>query len=95
VVDDINPEGKYGDEKKVKKQLYEKPEKRDVVVDINTEGEYDSITYFNRQSSTKTEAVARYVDFPVLNHFVKSVTSLSNPGPADSRQQAGSKNTYG
>jgi hypothetical protein len=40
-----------------------------------------SITYSNRQSSTKTEAVARYVDLPVLNHFVQFVTPLSDPGP--------------
>jgi hypothetical protein len=58
----------------------EKPEKGDVTVDINTEGEYDSTTYFIRQSSTKTEAVARYVEFPVLNHVVHLVTSLSNQG---------------
>jgi hypothetical protein len=76
--DNINPEGNYDDEKKVEKQWYEKSEKKNVMVDINTEGEYDSITYFNRQSSTKTEAVARYVEFPVLNHFVQLLTALSN-----------------
>jgi hypothetical protein len=35
--DDINPEGKYDDEKKVEVQLYEKPEKRDGMVNINIE----------------------------------------------------------
>jgi hypothetical protein len=39
------------------------------------------ITYSNRHSSTKTEAVARYVDLPVLNHFVQFLTPLSNTGP--------------
>ena len=53
--------------------MHEKPEERDGASS-------SSITYYIRQSSTKTEAVARYVVFPVLNHFVQSVTSLSNPG---------------
>jgi hypothetical protein len=53
----------------------------DVTVNINTEGKYDNITYSKRQSSTKTEAVARYVEFPILNHFMQLVTSSSNPGP--------------
>jgi hypothetical protein len=34
----INPEGEYDEEKTVKKQRYEKPGKRDVVADINSEG---------------------------------------------------------
>jgi hypothetical protein len=74
VVDDINPEGKYDEEKKVEKQWYEKPEKKDG-------DSSSSITYYNRQSSTKTEAVNWYVEFPVLNHFRQLVTPLSNPGP--------------
>jgi hypothetical protein len=65
VVDDINSEGKHDDEK---------PEKKDSVSS-------SSSTYFNRQSSTKIEAVARYVELPVLNHFELFVTLLSNPGP--------------
>jgi hypothetical protein len=74
VVDDINPEGKHNDEKNVEKQVHEKPEERDGASS-------SSITYYNRQSSTKTEAVARYVEIPVLNHLVQLVTPLSNPGP--------------
>jgi hypothetical protein len=46
----------------MRKDMDEKPEKRDVMVNINIEGEYDRITYFIRQSSAKTEAVARYVE---------------------------------
>ena len=38
---DTNPEGKYDKEKTVKKQLYEKPEKRDVVANTISEGKYD------------------------------------------------------
>jgi hypothetical protein len=49
VVDDINPEGKHDDEKTVKKQLYEKPEKRDVVADINSEGKYDEEEVVEKQ----------------------------------------------
>ena len=40
----------------------------------------DSITYFTRQSSTKPEAVRRYVNRPVINQVVHLVTPLSNPG---------------
>ena len=39
-----------------------------------------SITYFTRQSSTKPEAVRRYVDPPMLNHCVQLLTPLSTPG---------------
>jgi hypothetical protein len=73
VVDDINPEGKHDDKKTVENHVQEKPEKRDGA-------RSSSITYYIRQSSTKTEAVARYVEFPVLNQFVQLVTPLSNPG---------------
>ena len=48
-----------------------------------------SITYSNIQSSTKTEAVARYDEFPVLNHFVQLVTPLSNPGQRDEGEGRG------
>jgi hypothetical protein len=41
----------------------------------------NSITYFTRQSSTKPEAVRRYVDPPLLNHCVQLLTPLSTPGP--------------
>jgi hypothetical protein len=57
----------------VNKDTEDKPEKRDGASS-------SSITYFTRQSSTKTKAVHRYVDFPTLNHFRQLVTSLSNPG---------------
>ena len=40
----------------------------------------NSITYFTRQSSTKPEAVSRYVDPPMLNHCVQLLTPLSTPG---------------
>jgi hypothetical protein len=40
----------------------------------------NSITYFTRQSSTKPEAVRRYVDPPMLNHCVQSLTPLYIPG---------------
>jgi hypothetical protein len=40
----------------------------------------DNITYFIRQSSTKPEAVRRYVDCPVSNQVVHFVTPLFNPG---------------
>jgi hypothetical protein len=48
---------------------------------IDDENQEDSITYFTRQSSTKPEAVVRYVDLPVLNHCVQLLTPLSTPGP--------------
>jgi hypothetical protein len=70
-VDDSNPEGKHDDKKTVEKQVYEKYEKRDGASS-------SSLTYYNRQSSTKTEAVARYVEFPFLKHFMQLVTPLSN-----------------
>lgn len=38
---DINTEAEYDEETTVKKQLHEKPEKKDVVADINCEGKYD------------------------------------------------------
>ena len=57
VVDDINLEGEHNDEKTVETQEHEKPEKRDSTSS-------SSSTYHTRQSSTKTEAVLRYVDFP-------------------------------
>jgi hypothetical protein len=37
-------------------------------------------TYLTRQSSSKPEAVRRYVDLPILKLFVQFVTPLSNPG---------------
>jgi hypothetical protein len=40
----------------------------------------DKITYFIRQSSSKPEAVRRYVDCPVSNQVVHFVTPLFNPG---------------
>jgi hypothetical protein len=40
----------------------------------------DLSTYLDRQSSTKTEAVLRYVDLPIIKLFVQFVTPLSNPG---------------
>jgi hypothetical protein len=38
---DFNPKGKHDDEKTVEKQCHEKPEKRDMMIDTNFEGEYD------------------------------------------------------
>jgi hypothetical protein len=73
VVDDINSEGEHNNEKTVETQEHEKPEKRD-----GASG--PSITYHTRQSSTKTEAVLRYVDFPSVNQFMQLVTPLPNPG---------------
>jgi hypothetical protein len=74
MVDDINPEGGHDGETTVEIQMHERPENRD--------GASSScITYYVRQSSTKSEAVDRYVEIPVLNHLVKIVTPLSNPGP--------------
>jgi hypothetical protein len=54
-------------------QEHEKPEKRDVISS-------SSITYHTRQSSTKTEAVLRYVDLPCVNQFIQLVTPSPNPG---------------
>jgi hypothetical protein len=34
----------------------------------------------NTTTTTKTEAVLRYVDLPILKRFVQFVTPLSNPG---------------
>jgi hypothetical protein len=63
VVDNIKPKGKHNDEKTVEEQVHEKPEERDGTSS-------SSFTYYIRQSSTKTEAVARYVEIPVLNQLV-------------------------
>jgi hypothetical protein len=70
VVDDINPEGQHNDEKTVEMQMHERPEKRDGASS-------SSITYYIRQSSTKTEAVARYVEIPVINQLVQSGTTTT------------------
>jgi hypothetical protein len=51
----------------------QRPEKRDGASS-------SSFAYYIRQSSTKTEAVGRYVELPVINQFVHLVTPLSNPG---------------
>jgi hypothetical protein len=40
----------------------------------------NSSTYFTRQSSTKPEAVRRYVDPQMLNHCVQPLTPLYIPG---------------
>ena len=63
-MDDINAKDKHDDEK---------PEKKE---GVNS----SSSTYLDRQSSSKTEAVLRYVNLPILKHFVQFVTPLSNPG---------------
>jgi hypothetical protein len=73
LLDDNNPKGEHNDERTVETQEHEKPEKRDGTSS-------SSITYHTRQSSTKTEAVLRYVDFPFVNQFRKLVTPLPNPG---------------
>jgi hypothetical protein len=89
-MNEVYVDGDVIDEKTVEKQVVggnkdteEESEKRDMMGNINPEScsSSSSITYFTRQSSTKTEAVHRYVDFPILNHFSQPVTSLSNPGP--------------
>jgi hypothetical protein len=49
--------------------------------DEDPKNQENSITYFTRQSSTRTEAVARYVELPVLNHCVQLLTPLCTPGP--------------
>ena len=54
---DINPEGRLNDKKTVEKEAHKKLEKRD-----GASSSY--FTHYTRQSSTKTEAVLRYVDFP-------------------------------
>jgi hypothetical protein len=68
MVDDINLEGEHKDEKTVETQEHEKPEKRDGTSS-------SSITYHTRQSSTKTEAVLRYVDLPFVNQLMQWLTS--------------------
>jgi hypothetical protein len=72
VVDDINLKREHNDEKTVETQEHEKSEKRDGTSS-------SSITYHTRQSSTKTEAVPRYVDLPFVNQFMQLVTPLPNP----------------
>ena len=57
----------------VEMQTHERPEKRDGASS-------PSFTYHIRQSSTKKEAVLRYVEFPILNQLVQFVTPLSNTG---------------
>jgi hypothetical protein len=74
VVNNTNPEGKHNNEKTMEEQVHEKPEERDGASS-------SSFTYHTRQSSTKTEAVLRYVDSPILNQLVQFVTPLSNTGP--------------
>jgi hypothetical protein len=74
VVNNTNPEGKHNDEKTMEEQVHEKTEERDGASS-------SSFTYHARQSSTKTEAVLRYVDFPISNQVVQFVTPLSNTGP--------------
>jgi hypothetical protein len=59
--------------KAVETQEHEKPEKRDG-------SSSSSITYHTIQSSTKTEAVLRYVDLPFGNQFMQLVTPSPNPG---------------
>ena len=79
---------------------HEKSEKRDVVDDINAKANHEdekpkkkegvnssSSTYLDRQSSTKTDAVLRYVDLPILKCFVQFVTQLSNPGSEKSEEK--------
>jgi hypothetical protein len=72
VVDDINLEGKHNDEKTVETQEHEKPEKRDSTIS-------SSSTYHTRQSSTKTEAVQRYVNLPSVNQCMQLLTPVPNP----------------
>jgi hypothetical protein len=72
VVDDINPEGEHNDEKTVETQEHEKPEKRDGASS-------SSITYYTRQSSTKSEAVDRYVDLPFVNQIYAISNSITQP----------------
>jgi hypothetical protein len=85
--EDINEDEVMKQDEATKAYKQEKSEKRDVVDDINAEDKHDdekpekkegvkssSSTYLDRQSSTKTEAVLRYVDLPILTHFVQFVT---------------------
>jgi hypothetical protein len=120
VVDNINPEGGHDNEKTA--DVHEKPEKRDDInsnFDFNFDlgHEYDddtietlemqtherpekrdgasspSFTYHIRQSSTKTEAVLRYVEFPILNQLGQFVTPLSNTEPVKSEKRDVTINT--
>jgi hypothetical protein len=52
---DTNPEGRYDKEKMVEKQVYEKPDKRDVMVDINPEGEHNEEKTVEKQPYEKPE----------------------------------------
>jgi hypothetical protein len=83
VVDDINPG--HDDEKIMEEQVHEKPEERDGASN-------SSLTYHTRQSSTKTEAVLRYVEFPIFNQLVQFVTPLSNTGPVKPEMRDGMTN---
>ena len=89
--EDINEDEVMKQDEATKACKHEKSEKRDVVDDINAKDKHkkpkkkegvnsSSSTYLDRQSSTKTEAVLRYVDLPILKRFVQFVTPLSNPG---------------
>jgi hypothetical protein len=75
--EDINEDKVMKQDKATKACKHEKSEKRNVVDDINAEDKHygekpekedgvnsSSSTYLDRQSSTKTEAVLRYVDLP-------------------------------
>ena len=77
---DVIVVGIGSDEKTMETQEHEKPEKRDGTSS-------SSFTYHTRQSSTKTEAVLRYVDFPMSNQLVQFVTPLSNTGPLKPEQR--------
>jgi hypothetical protein len=80
VVNNANPEGKHNDEKTMEEQMHKKPEEKDGASS-------SSFTFHTRQSSTKTEAVLRYVDFPMSNQLVQFVTPLSNTGPLKPEQR--------
>jgi hypothetical protein len=80
VVNNTNPEGKHNNEKTMEEQMHKMPEEKDGASS-------SSFTYHTRQSCTKTEAVLRYVDFPMLDHLVQFVTPLSNTGPLKPEQR--------
>jgi hypothetical protein len=62
---DINPEGRYDNEKMAEKQGYEQPEKRDVMVDINPEGEHDE------EKTVGKQPYKQQAETDPREHFVK------------------------
>jgi hypothetical protein len=62
---DINPKGRYDDEKMEEKQEYEQPEKRDVMADINPDGEH------NEEKTVGKQPYEQQAELDPREHLVK------------------------